>query len=74
MTVCSALQVTLSGRDVDTALSVKMFGAQITAIPSNETEGLSKSHTHTDTHARTHAHAGTDIHIHSLIRPILSRE
>ncbi|XP_056442057.1 phosphoinositide 3-kinase regulatory subunit 6 [Gadus chalcogrammus] len=33
-------RVTLSGRDVDTALSVKMFGAQITAIPSNETEDL----------------------------------
>ncbi|KAG7279608.1 hypothetical protein CRUP_011701 [Coryphaenoides rupestris] len=32
-------RVTLSGRDVDTGLSVNMFAAQITAIPSNEMEG-----------------------------------
>ncbi|KAJ3614581.1 hypothetical protein NHX12_018153 [Muraenolepis orangiensis] len=31
-------RVTLSGRDVDTSLSVKMSGAQISAIPDNETD------------------------------------
>ncbi|CAL8332172.1 unnamed protein product [Lota lota] len=33
-------RVTLSGRDVDTSLSIRMSGAKITAIPSNETEDL----------------------------------
>lgn len=33
-------KVTLSGRDVDKGISVRMSGAQISAIPSNETEDL----------------------------------
>nr|XP_020513247.1 phosphoinositide 3-kinase regulatory subunit 6 [Labrus bergylta]XP_020513248.1 phosphoinositide 3-kinase regulatory subunit 6 [Labrus bergylta] len=33
-------RVTLSGRDVDKGLSVRMTGAQISAIPSNEAEDL----------------------------------
>lgn len=33
------VQVTLSGRDIDKGISVRTSGAQISAIPSNETEG-----------------------------------
>lgn len=31
--------MTLSGRDIDEGISVRMTGAQINAIPSNEAEG-----------------------------------
>lgn len=39
MSLCINVQVTLSGRDTDNGLSVKMIGAQIYAIPSSEAEG-----------------------------------
>lgn len=37
--VWARVQVTLSGRDIDKGVSVRMSGAQISAIPSNEAEG-----------------------------------
>ena len=40
------VQVTLSGRDIDKGISVRTSGAQISAIPSNETEGSVFSLTH----------------------------
>lgn len=48
------VQVTLSGRDIDKGISVRMSGAQINAIPSSEAEGpvLSLVHTVFHTHSQ----------------------
>lgn len=46
MCVFLFVQVTLSGRDIDKGFSVRTSGAQISAIPSNETEGSVFSLTH----------------------------
>lgn len=39
--VLAAVQVTLSGRDVEKGFSVRTLGVQVNAIPSSEAEGLS---------------------------------